>query len=201
MAGYVVTGDKESMPYSILGHCRFPTKGSPEKNQNNHPIVSGNTIGVHNGVIDNDDFLFQSYNLPRQGEVDTEIIFALVDFFASTEKSIVGAIEKTTSRLNGSYACAVQTRSAPNLLILFRNYNSTSIKLYPSLGFIAFATYGDHIDEAQKKVGIEEGVPIFYETNSLLIFNLENKMVYRNKHAGSNLSSVSYGRRSAMWSY
>jgi len=63
----------------ILGHTRMPTKGSHWHNVNNHPLLAGHVVGVHNGVITNDDQLFARFNLPRAGEVDSEIIFRLQD--------------------------------------------------------------------------------------------------------------------------
>ncbi|MCI5124739.1 MAG: glucosamine 6-phosphate synthetase, partial [Candidatus Electrothrix sp. AR5] len=42
----------------LLGHTRKSTKGTPQKNANNHPIIRGNIIGVHNGTITNDDVIF-----------------------------------------------------------------------------------------------------------------------------------------------
>lgn len=64
---------------AILGHTRMPTKGSRWHNANNHPIQAGNVIGVHNGMISNDDQLFAQRKMPRAGEVDSEVIFRLLD--------------------------------------------------------------------------------------------------------------------------
>jgi glucosamine 6-phosphate synthetase-like amidotransferase/phosphosugar isomerase protein len=63
----------------ILGHTRMPTKGSRWHNVNNHPIEAEHVIGVHNGMISNDDRLFARRKLPRVGEVDSEVIFRLLD--------------------------------------------------------------------------------------------------------------------------
>jgi len=35
----------------LLGHARLPTKGSPQNNANNHPLLVGHTLGIHNGMI------------------------------------------------------------------------------------------------------------------------------------------------------
>lgn len=79
----------------LLGHTRMPTKGSPWNNANNHPLVVGNVIGIHNGHIANDDELFDRFGLPRLGEVDSEIIFRLLDTLSP-------------SRLDGTYLLAVR---------------------------------------------------------------------------------------------
>jgi glucosamine 6-phosphate synthetase-like amidotransferase/phosphosugar isomerase protein len=83
----------------LLGHTRAPTKGSRWDNANNHPLVAGQVIGVHNGHIHNDDELFADLALPRNGEVDSEIIFRLLD-----------TVEP--SRRNGGYLSAVRERTA-----------------------------------------------------------------------------------------
>lgn len=69
--------DPESV--CLMGHTRMPTKGSRWNNANNHPLFAGHTVGVHNGVIYNDDELFAAYDLTRQAQVDSEVIFRLFD--------------------------------------------------------------------------------------------------------------------------
>ena len=63
----------------LLGHTRRPTKGPPDKPENNHPIATEHVIGVHNGEIRNDDRLSDRHRLPRQAEVDSEALFQLID--------------------------------------------------------------------------------------------------------------------------
>ncbi len=97
MAGYRETLARiDENTVAVLGHTRMPTKGSRWRNVNNHPIRAGHVLGIHNGVIRNDDALFNGLHLPRAGEVDSEIIFRLQD-----------AIDPTT--LNGHYWPQLQT--------------------------------------------------------------------------------------------
>jgi glucosamine 6-phosphate synthetase-like amidotransferase/phosphosugar isomerase protein len=65
-----------------LLHVRDYTKGGPEIEANNHPIRHGAVVGVHNGVIANDDELLERYGLQRSEPgmtVDSEAIFALME--------------------------------------------------------------------------------------------------------------------------
>ena len=41
-----------------LIHVRDYTKGHPSIEANNHPIRHGSVVGIHNGIITNDDELF-----------------------------------------------------------------------------------------------------------------------------------------------
>jgi glucosamine 6-phosphate synthetase-like amidotransferase/phosphosugar isomerase protein len=72
----------DGMPTGVrraILHTRWATKGTPENNLNNHPIVSGKIVGVHNGVIGNDDNVFRYLKEARQAQVDSEAIFALLN--------------------------------------------------------------------------------------------------------------------------
>jgi glucosamine 6-phosphate synthetase-like amidotransferase/phosphosugar isomerase protein len=64
----------------LLVHVRDYTKGHPSLEANNHPIRHGEVVGVHNGIIRNDDELFEEHRIDRAEPgmtVDSEIIFAL----------------------------------------------------------------------------------------------------------------------------
>ena len=84
----------------LLVHVRDYTKGHPRIEANNHPIRHGAVVGVHNGVIVNDDELFVRHGWSRAHpdmSVDSEAIFALAEAFEGAE-----ALEQ----LRGSMATA-----------------------------------------------------------------------------------------------
>jgi len=64
----------------LLVHVRDYTKGHPSIPSNNHPVRHGPVIGIHNGIIANDDELLAPHSCARaqpQMTVDSEAIFAL----------------------------------------------------------------------------------------------------------------------------
>jgi len=63
----------------VILHTRYATQGSPLNNLNNHPIVSGKIVGVHNGHLSNDDDVFSYFSEARKGQVDSEAAFALLN--------------------------------------------------------------------------------------------------------------------------
>jgi glucosamine 6-phosphate synthetase-like amidotransferase/phosphosugar isomerase protein len=68
----------------LLVHVRDYTKGHPSLAANNHPIRHGAIVGIHNGIIQNDDELFSRHGIARAESnmtVDSEIIFALAERF------------------------------------------------------------------------------------------------------------------------
>jgi glucosamine 6-phosphate synthetase-like amidotransferase/phosphosugar isomerase protein len=64
----------------LLVHVRDYTKGHPSIAANNHPVRHGPVIGVHNGIIVNDDELLGEHSCSRSEPrmtVDSEAIFAV----------------------------------------------------------------------------------------------------------------------------
>ena len=64
----------------LLIHVRDYTKGHPSISANNHPVRHGPVVGIHNGIITNDDELLASHPCARSEprmSVDSEAIFAL----------------------------------------------------------------------------------------------------------------------------
>jgi glucosamine 6-phosphate synthetase-like amidotransferase/phosphosugar isomerase protein len=66
----------------VLVHVRDYTKGHPTIEANNHPIRHGAVVGIHNGIIANDEEIFTRYGFERaqpEMTVDSESIFALAE--------------------------------------------------------------------------------------------------------------------------
>src|SRR5215475_398916 len=64
----------------LLIHVRDYTKGHPSIPANNHPVRHGPIVGIHNGIIVNDDELLAPHSCARaepRMSVDSEAIFAL----------------------------------------------------------------------------------------------------------------------------
>jgi glucosamine 6-phosphate synthetase-like amidotransferase/phosphosugar isomerase protein len=65
----------------VLVHVRDYTKGHPRIEANNHPIRHGTVVGIHNGIIENDEEIFARPGFTRAEPamtVDSEAIFALL---------------------------------------------------------------------------------------------------------------------------
>jgi glucosamine 6-phosphate synthetase-like amidotransferase/phosphosugar isomerase protein len=172
--------DKYYLPMSILGHCRFKTKGTYRENVNNHPIVRKDVVGVHNGCIGNDDILFDKFSgmFERNGRVDSEIIFALIEYVYNYKKSerMCAAINYSCEILNGSFACAVVHRAHPYAFWLFRRRNPCDVVVFEDVGLIVWASDVDYIKDAVSscdELGPMERIEM--DINSGLGFNLDQR--------------------------
>ncbi|MDQ3671614.1 MAG: hypothetical protein M3364_04145 [Actinomycetota bacterium] len=100
---------------AALIHVRDYTKGHPEIAANNHPIRHGAVVGIHNGIIVNDDALLARYDIEREERdmtVDSEAIFALMELRRNTPRAL--------SELRGAMAAAWLDEREPATLFLAR---------------------------------------------------------------------------------
>jgi glucosamine 6-phosphate synthetase-like amidotransferase/phosphosugar isomerase protein len=98
-----------------LIHTRDFTKGHPDVDANNHPIRHGAVVGVHNGVISNDDELLERYGIERwtpEMSVDSEAIFALMEHRNHKPAAL--------RELHGTMAAAWLDERRPETLFLAR---------------------------------------------------------------------------------
>ena len=99
----------------LLVHVRDYTKGHPSIAANNHPVPHGPVIGIHNGIITNDDELLAPHSCARaepRMTVDSEAIFAL----AAHSRNDARAFES----LRGAMATGWLDEREPRVVFLAR---------------------------------------------------------------------------------
>jgi glucosamine 6-phosphate synthetase-like amidotransferase/phosphosugar isomerase protein len=99
----------------VLVHVRDYTKGHPRIEANNHPIRHGAVVGVHNGIIFNDDELMIEHGFERAEPdmtVDSEAIFALAEAHEGRPEAL--------EELRGSMATAWLDERRPGTVFLAR---------------------------------------------------------------------------------
>jgi glucosamine 6-phosphate synthetase-like amidotransferase/phosphosugar isomerase protein len=110
--------DRLSVPAGsrqVLVHVRDHTKGHPSLTANNHPIRHGSVVGIHNGIIVNDEEILASHGFERAEPgmtVDSEAIFALADESSSRPSAL--------EELHGSMASGWMDDREPEVLYLAR---------------------------------------------------------------------------------
>jgi glucosamine 6-phosphate synthetase-like amidotransferase/phosphosugar isomerase protein len=96
--------DRISIPQpatEVLVHVRDYTKGHPSIPANNHPVRHGPVLGIHNGIILNDDELLEPHDCARREPrmtVDSEAIFCLAAHSHNDSRAL--------EELSGSFATA-----------------------------------------------------------------------------------------------
>jgi glucosamine 6-phosphate synthetase-like amidotransferase/phosphosugar isomerase protein len=99
----------------VLVHVRDYTKGHPTIEANNHPIRHGAVVGIHNGIIVNDEEIFAHYGFDRAHPdmtVDSEAIFALAEHAEGSPEAL--------EELYGAMATAWLDERVPSTLFVAR---------------------------------------------------------------------------------
>ena len=89
-----------------IGHTRWATHGAPNV-ENAHPHSAADVAVVHNGIIENFNELrleLAEFGLVPSSETDSEMVALLTQHYLSDGLSQVQAVDKTLSRLEGTFA-------------------------------------------------------------------------------------------------
>jgi len=132
--------EKLTEPLAIIGHSRLVTDGSRYDQGNNQPVVAGNCVGIHNGIVVNTEEIWKEQSsLQRQYQVDSEVILALLRKFLQEQGSIIQATQRIFSTIQGAASIAVLFRDYDRLL-LGTNNGSLYYSNIPSLKTLVFAS-------------------------------------------------------------
>ena len=108
--------------HSGIAHTRWATHGAPSQ-INAHPHCSGDIAVVHNGIIENHQLLrdeLSSQGFEFVSETDSEVIAHLMSREYEQSGSMLEALEKTISILDGAYALCILNASQPDQLLVAR---------------------------------------------------------------------------------
>ena len=137
---------------AVLCHNRLATQGSVTKNCNNHPLISGNIIGIHNGTISNDKELTTDFKLERKAEVDSEAMFSIMDKYKKEDKPVDDALKE----VEGHMAIAWLDLTDKTKAFLAKNDTYMSICSWIGLGKMnafAFASRDLDIEKSLESIG------------------------------------------------
>ena len=126
---------RENVPSDLrfaLLHTRLATKGATKDNENNHPVLFKTCFATHNGVIRNDDELFDDLlnEQTRVAEVDSIVVPTLVHSCGGMDKAL-----ENLPKLVGSWALAIaDPTEKPDEVLLVRGSSSPLVVLnHPKL--------------------------------------------------------------------
>jgi len=109
-------------PLAAIGHCRLVTNGSQAITDNNQPIHVGHIVGIHNGIITNEEELLRLHpeakpEHRRDSDSDSELLFGLINGFYEKDGDLLMAIAKTYKEISGSASLALLSDDFPALAL------------------------------------------------------------------------------------
>jgi glutamine---fructose-6-phosphate transaminase (isomerizing) len=131
---------KLKAPLVVLGHSRLQTNGLSEINTNNQPVVKDGAVVIHNGIIVNDNKLWDSYStIKKKYDVDSEVFLSLLQMFRAQGKPIVEAFRLVFGHIEGSASVAVEFDDN-NTIVLASNTGSLYMALSQNGKNLVFAS-------------------------------------------------------------
>lgn len=122
-------------PYNssvVLGHSRLVTNGMAD----NQPVVRNGILVIHNGIVVNDEAVWEKIDSERKLEIDTEVIAAILEVGLSGKKELSTIVDEVLDLCQGVVACAI---TLPELgkILLFSNNGSLYLGVNESGRFFA----------------------------------------------------------------
>lgn len=145
----------------VLGHVRAKTQGSEYNPHNNHPIIISDEtlgkggslgegknllIGVHNGGIKNDTELFKKYDFKRIADVDSEVIFHLINRFR--DDFTVDNLKSVFEDLTGAFAVMAFNPNNSSKVACMREERPMDAVFIPELGVLGLVSVKEHLAHA-----------------------------------------------------
>ena len=103
--------------HTVLGHSRLITDGMSD----NQPVVVGDWLVIHNGIVTNANEIWASLEVPRHLEIDSEVIPAIVVHELEAGASIDDAAQAVLDRCRGVVSCALLSPTRGVLLLVSNN--------------------------------------------------------------------------------
>lgn len=101
----------------VMGHSRLITNGLSD----NQPVVREGICVLHNGIIVNEDAAWQTAARPRQLQIDSEVIAAIVVTCLEKGMSLADAADEVLRTCIGVVACALAVPSRGELCLFSNN--------------------------------------------------------------------------------
>ena len=174
---------------AVVGHTRYATMGKPSVNANNHPLISGNVVGVPNGMLSNTRELRKRF--PHEAEVDSAAIFAMLDSMTKANPLDVGAMADAMTRLRGNYAVVAADVRNLGSLFFAKDAERPLVMFYePERGLLWFASTAEIIDQGlPEELELVPDVWFNSATNTVNEITTENVQNMREGRAGITVSA------------
>ena len=118
----IISYDEVKRSFVCFGHSRLVTNGLKD----NQPVISGNNILIHNGIIVNSNEIFRELSIERKLQIDSEIILSLYNLYKKQNKTSKECVDLILSKSKGTISAVIYDSSEKEL-VLFSNNGSLYI--------------------------------------------------------------------------
>jgi glucosamine--fructose-6-phosphate aminotransferase (isomerizing) len=161
-----------------IGHTRWATHGEPnDVNAHPHMDAEGHIAVVHNGIIENAEYLraqLTAAGVTLVSDTDTEALAHLIAGELRTGGSLEDAVCRTLSRVEGTYGLLVLDVRRPEELVVARNGSPIVLGLGEGEMFVA-SDVAALVRHTQQVVYLDDGEVATVRANGYQTRTLDNQ--------------------------
>ncbi|MGE0566592.1 MAG: glucosamine 6-phosphate synthetase [Bacteroidia bacterium] len=101
----------------VFGHSRLITNGLSD----NQPVIRDNIFLLHNGIIVNDNQIWNTLSVERKFQIDSEVIIGIALEHLQAGDSINNLAEEIFSKCKGIVSCALLLQDLGKLILISNN--------------------------------------------------------------------------------
>ena len=165
-----------------IAHTRWATHGKPSL-VNTHPFIKNNCAVVHNGIIENFEYLTKKFNIRKnliKSDTDSEIIALIFDKLLKQNIDPIKIIKQIVKLIKGTYAFAFLVKETKKIYAVKKG---SPLVLGISDNFKAISS--DILglpDTTNEVIFLEDEDIVEINHTNYKIINFKNNMIKRNKH-------------------
>ena len=163
-----------------IGHTRWATHGVPSvPNAHPHQSTTGRFTLVHNGVIENDEIIKKTLDVPFLSETDTEVIVQLMEKHFVELGDVEAAFRKTLSDLHGSYAIAMIDSEDKERLYIGKNKSPLLVGLGDGTFNVVASDAMAMLQVTDQYLELHDGEIVILTRESATIKTLDGEVIER----------------------
>jgi len=149
----------------LMGHTRWPSRGSVLNPANNHPQClpvgdAGAVLACHNGTLVGAQRHFERLRLPRTAQVDSELLARIAQRHAGSLGIELEAVLADLTPVDGRMSLTLVATTHPEEIILLKGNMPLEVRIQPRTRLLLYASEARILDRALTGESGWEMVPL-----------------------------------------
>jgi glucosamine 6-phosphate synthetase-like amidotransferase/phosphosugar isomerase protein len=147
----------------LMGHTRWPSRGSTRNNEENHPLSCAPPILLtHNGTVLDHLRHTVRLRLTRTTQVDSELLARIAQRHIGPHGIDLGAMVGDLAPLDGSLSLALVATTCPDEVFLLKGNMPLEVRMQPRTRVLVYASETRILDRALAGEAGWETLPLMY---------------------------------------
>ena len=124
-----LTACSPGAPFAAIGHARLVTNGLQDNLRNNQPVIRDSVTLIHNGIILNEEALWQRIGRLPSTELDSEVLAASIAYGLEKKENPDEVVESLFRQVKGNASIAFFAQDVPGLFLYTNNASLYQVRM------------------------------------------------------------------------